>query len=571
MANGNWDSEVDYLVAGTGAAGLSAAITAKLNGLTTLLVESTDKWGGTTCISGGGLWVPANPVMLRETTDSLTEALVYMEQTIGEPGPFASRARKLAFLAAIDGYIRMTAAQGLNWRRSKNYPDYYPDLPGARVGRVVELRWFNMRKLGGFQKQSRMAEGLPAAIRNDDVWELSRAWSSMSGFIRGVRLVLRLILLGVAGMQARGMGPALAGGLMWVAQKNDVPVWLSSPLSELIVEDGRVVGAVIEHDGKSLRVRARRGVMLAAGGFARNTAWREKYQGLPGWTAAPAGQDGSGIQAGIDAGGATAMMDDAWWGAGVPTGEHSTSFILWERSMPYSLIVDQSGVRYMNESESYIDIGHDMISRNRTVPAIHSWLVTDSRHRRRYLNTFLLGPSGKWTKANGAEFEAATLEELASKIAVDPSALAATVERFNGFAREGVDRDFQRGRTVYDRYYSDPSVKPNPTLAPLERGPFYAYKVVPSDLGTKGGLITDEHARVTRDDGSVIDGLYASGNATASVMGHTYPGPGATIGPAAIFGYLGALHAAQQARNPEAPVAPPFAPWDSADGAIFTS
>ncbi len=163
------------------------------------------------------------------------------------------------------------------------------------------------------------------------------------------------------------------------------------------------------------------------------------------------------------------------------------------------------------------------------------------------------------------------MEELASKIAVDPSALAATVERFNGFAREGVDRDFQRGRTVYDRYYSDPSVKPNPTLAPLERGPFYAYKVVPSDLGTKGGLITDEHARVTRDDGSVIDGLYASGNATASVMGHTYPGPGATIGPAAIFGYLGALHAAQQARNPEAPVAPPFAPWDSADGAIFTS
>jgi 3-oxosteroid 1-dehydrogenase len=169
------------------------------------------------------------------------------------------------------------------------------------------------------------------------------------------------------------------------------------------------------------------------------------------------------------------------------------------------------------------------------------------------------------------QFEAPSLAELAVKIEVDPAVLAATVDRFNGFAREGIDRDFQRGRTVYDRYYSDPTVKPNPTLAPLERGPFYAYKIVPTDLGTKGGLVTDEHARVLREDGTVIDGLYAAGNATASVMGHTYPGPGATIGPAAIFGYLGALHAAQQARNPEAPVAPPFTPWDEAEPAVLAT
>lgn len=564
MATMKWDLEVDYLVAGTGAAGLSAAITAKLNGLDTLLVESTEKWGGTTCISGGGLWLPANPVMLRDgNIDSIADGLAYLEQTVGEPGRFADRGRKLAFLTGIDGFVRMTEEQGLHWNRSRNYPDYYPDLPGGRLGRCIELRWFNMRKLKGYQKLSRMNEGLPAAIRNDDVWELGRAWSTPSGFWRGARVVGRILGLTLLGMQARGMGPALAGGMMWVARKNDVPVWLNSPITELVLEGNDVVGAVVSRDGKATRIRTRRGVMLGAGGFARNAEWRMKYQGVPGWTAAPEGQTGSAIQVGMDAGGAVAMMEDAWWGAGVPVGENQNGFILWERSFPYCMIVDQSGERYMNESESYIDVGHDILARNKTVPAIHSWLITDRRHRRRYLNNFLLGEAGKWTKANGAQFEAPTLEALAEKIGVPVAGLRASVDRFNGFARAGVDRDFQRGRTVYDRYYGDPSSKPNPNLGTIEQGPFYAYKVMLSDLGTKGGLVTDEHARVLREDGSVIGRLYAAGNTTASVMGHTYPGPGATIGPAAVFGYLGALHAAQQARNPEAPVAPPFTPYAS--------
>ncbi len=556
-----WDREVDYLVAGTGAAGLSAAIAARLNGLDTLVVESTDKWGGTTCISGGGLWLPANPVMLREgALDSIPDALTYLDRTVGEPGPFANAARKRAFLDGIHGFVRMTESQGLHWRTSARYPDYYPDLPGGRVGRAIELRWFDMKKLRGYQKHSRMDEGLPAAIRNDDVWELGRAWSTVSGFVRGARIVARILSLGILGKQARGMGPALAGGLMWVTRKNGVPVWLSAPMTELVVENDRVVGAVIERDGKRVRVRARRGVMLGSGGFARNTEWREKYQGVPGWTAAPEGQTGSGIQLGMDVGGDVAMMDDAWWGGGVPVGDDKTGFILWERSFPYSLVVDQSGERFVNESESYVDFGHDILARNTTVPAIPCWLVTDTRHRHRYLNNVLLPPSGAWTKEHGAQVEAPTLAELAAKISVDPERLAATVARFNEFARAGIDRDFQRGRTEYDRYYGDPSVRPNPNLGPVEKGPFYAYQVVPGDLGTKGGLVTDEHARVLRPDGSVISGLYAAGNATASVMGHTYPGPGATIGPAAVFGYLGALHAAQQINNPQAPVPPTFVP-----------
>ena len=549
---GGWDDTVDYLVAGTGAAGLSAAITAKINGLDTLVVESEALWGGTTCISGGGLWVPNNPLMNRDgAQDSIDEALAYMDATIGDVGPWTSRERKLAFLTAIPNYVNLLADEGVKWSRAKDYPDYYPDLPGGKIGRSIEVTSFNMRKLKGYQYLSRMKQGVPLPVRNDDFWLLSRAWSSLSGFVRGAQLVLRVLGHGIIGQQARGMGPALAGALMHIARTHEIPVWLESPITEVLVEDGRVVGAVVQHDGRERRIRTRRGIMLGAGGFARNTAWRQKYQGIPGWSAAPDGQMGTGIQAGMDAGGDIAMMEDAWWGAGVILKPGSNSFILGERSMPYSMVVDQRGNRYLNESESYVDFGHHMLEHNKTSPAIHSWLVTDARHTRRYLNTFALAAKKEMLEA-GEIVVADTLDELVAKIGVDRTTFAGTVERFNAFATAGVDRDFQRGRTAYDRYYGDPGAKPNPNLGPIERGPFHAFKVYPGDLGTKGGLVTDEFARVLRPDGSVIAGLYAAGNNTASVMGHTYPGPGASIAPAGVFGYIGALHAAQQAQNPGA-------------------
>jgi 3-oxosteroid 1-dehydrogenase len=221
----------------------------------------------------------------------------------------------------------------------------------------------------------------------------------------------------------------------------------------------------------------------------------------------------------------------------------TAQFMLAERSMPYGIIVDQAGARYTNESESYIDFGHDMIEHHRQTPTIPSWLIVDVRHRRRYLFSPLL-MGGKALRANGTVVTAATLDDLAGRLNIDPAALRATVERFNGFARSGVDLDFGRGRTVYDNYYGDPGVKPNPNLGPLEKGPFTAVKVVPGDLGTKGGLLTDENGRVLTESGAPIAGLYAAGNTTASVMGHTYPGPGSTIAPAMVFGYLAALDAA---------------------------
>ena len=551
-----WDYEVDFLVAGSGVAGLSAAITAKLNGLDVLVIESMDKWGGTTAISGGGLWVPNNPLMIKDgEQDSPERAFDYLQSTIGDLGPWTSEKRKWAFINSIAPYLNMLSNNGIKWARAKKYPDYYPDLPSGMVGRSIEPMPFNMRKLGEWGKLKREG-GIPAPIRNDDVWLLSRAWSTPSGFIRGAQFVFRTIGYLGTGQKPVGMGAALASHLMHIAHiKLGVPVWLNTPIMEPIIEDGHVVGASVKKNGKLIRIKTRRGVMLAAGGFSHNKEWRLKYQGVPGWSASPAGQLGEGIEAGQKVGGAVAMMEDAWWGATSinPDGKDQHGFILNERSDPWSIVVDQIGNRYLNESESYVDFGHHLLEHDKKTggKALPSWLVSDHRHTTHFLSSGLIIPGAKKKlMAQGELIEAKTLAKLADKMGVDKEAFLATVKTFNGYAKTGVDKDFERGRTSYDRYYGDPLVKPNPNLGALEKGPFRALKLYPGDLSTKGGLVTDEFARVLRDDNTVIPGLYAAGNNTASLMGHTYPGPGASIAPAGVFGYIGALHASQQAQNP---------------------
>lgn len=548
---GSWDREVDVLVAGTGAAGMTAAITAADRGSSTLLVESTDRWGGTTMRSGGGLWMPNNPVMKRRgIADSREEALTYLESAIGPVdaiGPASSQARREAFVDTIPELVTRLEQLGVRWAVAKDYPDYYPDRPGGKIGRGIESKPFDAKKLGEWRETSRTVDSIPAPMQTDDVWLLMRAWSSFSGFARGARFVFRTIGGLLAGKKLYGFGGGLMLQLGHIAKQQGTEILLGSPLTELVKDDdGRVIGAVVAAPGGPLRIRARQGVILGAGGFAANTAWRQKYHGIPGYTSAAEGDLGTAIEAGVEAGAAVALMDDAWWGASVPIPGKQAQFVLNERSDPFSLVVDQSGARYLNESESYIDFGHHLLERNRVSPANPSWLVVEKRHRQRYMfGALLMG--GKALVEQGVVVKAATLEELGEKMGVDRATFRATIERFNGLARGGVDLDFGRGDTAYDRYYSDPRVKPNPNLAALERGPFTAVQLVPGDLGTKGGLLTDEHARVLDADGEVISGLYAAGNTTASVMGRTYPGPGSTIGPAAVFGYRAAVHAAQSA------------------------
>jgi len=542
-----WDEKVDLLVGGSGAAAMSAAIAGKNAGLNVLIVESTDRWGGTTSISGGGLWLPNHPDMAKlGKQDSIEKALEYMDVTIGDVGPASSPERRRAYLETIPAVYNLFRSKGLRWALSKDYPDYYPDKPGGMDGgRAVETEPFDSKRLGTWFDVSRAKEGgVPLPLKTDDVWLMSRSWSTFDGFVRAAKVMGRTAKGIVTGKKLVGLGGAYASGLMKIVRDLRIPVRLNTPITRVIKDDsGAVVGAEVMTPDGPRTIRAEAGVMLGTGGFARNTEWREKYHGVPGYTSAPVGDLGTGIQVGIDAGADVALMDDAWWGASIPLPSGEALFVLNERSDPFSIMVDQSGRRFVNESASYIDVGHAILERNKETPAIPCWLIMDARHRRKYLfNAAVTGL--KSLKENGTYVTAPTLETLAIKLDMEPGVLAETVTRFNGFCVTGVDEDFNRGATSYDNYYGDPGVKPNPNLGPIEKGPFHAVKIVPGDLGTKGGLLTDEHARVLDTAGNVIPGLYAAGNTTASVMGRTYPGAGSTIGPATVFGYLAGVHAA---------------------------
>ncbi|MFD0591471.1 FAD-binding protein [Catellatospora coxensis] len=434
------------------------------------------------------------------------------------------------------------------WADAPEYPDYYPDRPGGMIGRGIESEPFDVRRLGPWLETARFRGSTPPVpLKTDDVWLLVRAWSTFSGFVRGARFVFRTLWGFARGKRLHGIGAGLSAHLMSIVTRQGTEVLLNTPLTGLVVEGGAVTGAVVTGaDGATVRIRARGGVVIAAGGFARDTQWRQKYHGIPGYTSAADGDLGDPIRIAESAGAQLALMDDAWWGPSVPMPDGSSQFVVSERSMPFSIVVDGSGRRYTNESASYIDFGHAMLARDKTVPAIPSWMIVDARHRRRYLFSALAQGTAKLREA-GTVRSADTVEALAVELGIDPATLRATVDRFNGFARGGVDEDFGRGRTAYDNYYGDPRVKPNPNLGALEKGPFTAIKLVPGDLGTKGGLLTDEHARVLDGDGAPIAGLYGAGNSTASVMGRTYPGPGSTIGPATVFGFLAGRHAADRA------------------------
>lgn len=545
MTPSNFDETYDVVVVGTGSAGFATAMGAVDEGLSVLMLESTAKWGGSTSMSGGGMWLPNNPLMKRDKVgDSKEEALKYMEACIGYPSRSSSASRQEAFVDGVADFVNTAEKFGVKFGRAKDYPDYYPELPGGKIGRALEVNPLDGKIIGEWWDT--MLGAMPLPAKTDDVWLLGRAWSTPSGMIRGSQVVGRMLGGLVTGKKLTGIGSAWATAFMKaVVIDRDVPLWLNSPMEDLIAEDGRVVGAVVVKDGVTKRIGARRGVMLAGGGFESNVEWRQKYHGIDGAPSGNPGNRGVPIEVAQKHGAAVELMDDAWWGGSIeafPGG--SPSFIVGERSMPYSIIVDSKGRRFANESESYVDLGHHMQEVDGGKGPY--WMILDIRHVRRYFRMFAMDPKAlKAMEESGISVKAKSIPELADKIGVDTGVLTETLERFNGFARAGVDGDFGRGNSAYDRYYGDPTVHPNNNLGPVEKGPFLAYRVVLGDLGTKGGVLTDEYARALREDGSVIEGLYAAGNNSASVMGNTYPGPGATIAPAVVFGLAGARHMAR--------------------------
>ena len=327
--------------------------------------------------------------------------------------------------------------------------------------------------------------------------------------------------------------------------RKGVDIRTETALRELVVEDGRVVGVVAEREGRELRIQARRGVLLAAGGFARNAEMRRKYGGdQPNearWTSANPGDTGEVIEAAMALGAAVDLMDEAWWISTAMLPDGSPMMHIGERTRPHSIMVDSAGQRFANEAASYMEVGREQYARNQTVPALPAWLILDARNRRRYpYGTALPMQTPKGWISSGFLKKAGSLGELASQCGIDAEQLTKTVHRFNEHARRGEDPDFQRGASAYERFFGDPAHKPNPSLGPVEQAPFYAIALYPGDVGTCGGLLTDERARVLRRDGSPIEGLYATGNTTATVMGRHYLGPGASIGNSMVFGYVAA-------------------------------
>jgi 3-oxosteroid 1-dehydrogenase len=536
--------EYDVIVIGSGAAGMTAALTAAHHGLRTVLIEKAAHFGGSTARSGGGVWIPNNDVLLAEgVPDTPEQARTYLAHITGDVVDDDMRA---AFLDNGPTMLRFVLANTpLRMRWVTDYSDYYPEAPGGLpTGRSLEPRPLNAAVLG--DDLANLAPPYLKAPTGITVTQADFRWLNLvarhpRGMLRSMRVAGRRIVSLLLRRRLLVMGQALTAGLHAGLSKMDVPVLLETQLTNLITEDGRVTGVEILRNGQPDTIHATKGVLLASGGFEHNERMRKEYQQAPigtEWTVGAVENTGDGIEAGMRLGAAVALMDDAWWGPSLmlPRGPY---FCLAERSLPGSLLVNQRGERFVNEAAPYVDTVHAMYETN-SVPA---WLIADQTYRNRYIFAGL-GPRqpfpGRWYK-HGTVHRAQTLEALAEEIEMPPEKLAATIDKFNGFAESGVDSDFHRGDSVYDRYYGDPRNRPNPNLAPLRRAPFYAIKIVPGDLGTKGGLRTDTAGCVLREDGSVIDGLYAAGNASAPVMGRTYGGPGATIGPAMVFGYLAAL------------------------------
>jgi 3-oxosteroid 1-dehydrogenase len=558
-----FDVTVDVLVVGSGGGGMTAALAAKAAGLDTLLVEKAPRFGGSTALSGGGIWVPGATVQREAGHHADLDAVVEYLKTITDGAVSDARLRAYVRTAPemLDFVARQTGAE-LVWK--PGYPDYFPEVPGGSAeGSVINVEPIDLRRLGA--DEDKLLK--PAAVGPRGMWlrplEL-RSFFTIRQSFEGKRVLLKFLWRSlrarVTGERIVAMGGALTS-LLWMGMRRaGVTTWLDSPLDALITgADGAVAGAIVRHEGRAVRIGARGGVVLATGGFEHNDEMRRRYQPFvpENFSLGNPESTGDGIRAGQAAGGALALMDEAWWFPTLAWPNGRRHMLLNERMMPAQFMVNGAGERFINEATPYSEFGHAMIEGEAAgVTHLPCWLITDARSWKRYVIAghlplpklpFAPVPTGSrmvedWLQA-GVVKQGSSWAELATAIGVPADALERTARRYNQVAATGHDDDFGRGDSAYDRYYGDETLA-NPNLAPLGGPPYYAFRIVLGDLGTNGGLMTDEDARVLREDGSPIPGLYATGNTSAAVMGRTYAGAGATIGPAMTFGYRAANHVA---------------------------
>lgn len=540
----------DLVIIGSGAASVTAALAAKSAGKSALIVEKTGLFGGTTATSGGTLWVPNNPLMKRAgLPDSYELARTYLDACVGPHAPGSTAARRHAFLTEGPKAIELLQTYGMQFDLAPGYSDYHVDeVPGGMAQtRSIIPRMFDLRRLGDWRERLRRRPAPP--IRANEIPPLTLNGRTLESRMIMLKVALRMTRQWLGG-DLTGMGAALQGRLLEIALREQIPILLDTEVTGWVMEGGRVAGVLARRDGNEMEIRARDGVIANAGGFSHNDEMRSRFMRAPTsrqWTLASPGDTGEVMQLAIAAGAATACMEQAWWSSISILPDGSLASHPMDISKPHCLMVDQTGVRYTNESTSYVAVGNAMYARNSVSPAIPSWLISDSRHRTRY--RWGGRPPGKppreWL-ASGYMLQADTLDELATQCGIDPRVLRENVERFNGFARRGRDEDFGRGIGAFNHRCGDVTVRPNPNLGTVEAPPFYAVKLYPGDVGTSGGLVCDEFARVLNESGEPLPGLYATGNISASVMGRSYTGGGGSIAAAVVFGYIAARHATHQ-------------------------
>jgi succinate dehydrogenase/fumarate reductase flavoprotein subunit len=556
------------LVLGAGAAGLTAAVTARRHGLEVIICDKESVFGGTTAWSGGILWIPCNPHQASSgVEDRIDLARNYIRH---EAGNLYDPERVEAYLQNAPAMIEFFERETEVKFELSGHADYHQGVPGALAfGRALRPVDYDGRKLGknyfALRPPARERVFLGMQVGAAHLRHFISATRSLTSFL----FVLRHVAVHCMDVVAHGrnmrpaMGNALVARLAKTAFDSGIPLQLSTPAKELITEEGRVVGAAV---GDPLRtIYARRGVVLACGGFPYDLSRRQRvYPHHPNeeehLSNAPKSNTGDGIKLGEAIG---AAFEDRYANPAIwyptsrvhyPDGTQGNNPHLIERGKPGVIAVAANGRRFTNEAQNYHDFVQAMFRTRVAGEKVAAFLICDRRALRRYG----MGVVRPWPLPHrgfirsGYLKKARTLEELANELGIDAGGLTETISAYNRHAALGRDPEFHKGESVYDTGQGDPSHQPNPCVGPLDQAPFYGVEILPGDLGTFAGLRTDRYSRVLNLAGQVIAGLYAVGNDQANVFGGAYPGGGASLGPAMTFGYIAAMHMAQSSN-----IAPP--------------
>ena len=562
------DQTFDVIVVGSGAAGLTCAITAKKRGLRVCVLEKEAVFGGTTALSGGVLWIPLSAHGRKQNPqDSVQTVHTYM---MNETGRFYDEKAVQAFIDNGPKMVEMLEKETAMQFVPTLYPDYHPDVAGgADIGRSILAKPYDIRGLGKDMARLKLPlktitfMGMMFNSSNADLKHFFRATKSLASAVYVARRLvnhLRELLLYRRAIQVTS-GNALAARLAQSALDLGIPILTSHKVTGLEQSHGRITGVQVElDDGRKVQMNAQRAVVLASGGFPHDLkriaqAYPHVRRGHTHLSPTPVSNTGDGANMAEQAGGVVDLRfaDSAAWMPVTPVdfggGEIGVFPHLLDRYKPGVIGVLRNGRRFTNESNSYHDVGLAMIEACKDLDETAMWLVCDKQTLGKYGLGYVKPaplPIGPFLR-NGYLLEGKTLADLAHKAGIDAQALQATVDAYNVYAERGEDPEFGRGRTSFNRYLADPDHKPNPCVAPVRKGPFYAIKIIMGDLGTFDGIQTSIEGQVLRRDGSVIQGLYAAGNDRASIMGGNYPGAGITHGPNMTFAYVSANHIADQA------------------------